>query len=107
MPAEVHVTLDNLNTDFADDVRRALPLVVLSLYPQVRARAVPLTWREYDTYSRTTSFLGHIAVSPLTVAILIGGLLMGGRGMAATGSAARSGNSSWRRSRGGRWWPAR
>jgi ABC-type multidrug transport system permease subunit len=82
MPAEVHVTLDNLNTDFADDVRRALPLAVLSLYRQVRAQAIPLTWREYDTYPLTTGFLGYIAVSLLTVAILIGGLLMGGRGMA-------------------------
>lgn len=81
-PAQLHVTLDNLNADFADDVRRALPLAVLSFYHTALPRSLPLSWREVDSYPHNVGFLGYIAVSILTVAILLGGLLLGGRGVA-------------------------
>ncbi len=74
----VRVTIDNLNSDFADDIRRGLPLAVTQFY---RA-ALPVQWREVDSYPTTASFLGFIAVSIQTVALLIGGLLQGGLGVA-------------------------
>ncbi len=81
-PTELQVTLDNENSDFADDVRRALPLAVLQFYHTALPSALPVTWREADTYPRNVGFLPYIAVSILTVAILLGGLLLGGRGVA-------------------------
>ncbi len=87
--ASLRLTLDNLNQDFADDVRRALPLAILNFYqyhqpaqPAHLPRALPVTWREIDTYPRTVGFLPYLAVSILTVATLLGGLLLGGRGVA-------------------------
>lgn len=74
----IAVTIDNLNADFADDIRRALPLAVTQFYRGV----LPLQWREVDSYPATATFLGFIAVSIQTVALLIGGLLQGGLGVA-------------------------
>jgi ABC-2 type transport system permease protein len=74
----VQVMIDNLNGDFADDIRRGLPLAV-TLFQRVR---LPLTWNEVDTYTRTIGFLAFLAVSIQTVALLIGGLLQGGLGVA-------------------------
>lgn len=76
--ATVQVTIDNLNRDFADDIRRGLPLAVTRFY----RGALPLQWREADSYPATPSFLAFLAVSIQTVALLIGGLLQGGLGVA-------------------------
>lgn len=80
--AWLSVRLDNLNTDFADDVRRALPLVELSFYGRRSAGALPLAISERDTYPGNVGFLDYLAVSILSVAILLGGLLIGGRSVA-------------------------
>ncbi|QQE79004.1 ABC transporter permease [Alicyclobacillus sp. SO9] len=80
--AHVPLTLNNLNKDFADDVRRAMPLAVLNFYHSVFPSTLPFNWKEVDTYAHNVTFLGYLAVSIQTVALLIGGLLFGGRGSA-------------------------
>lgn len=80
--ASVALTLNNLNVDFADDVRRAMPLAILHFYHSLFASTIPLGWREIDTYKHNVTFLGYLSVSIQTVALLIGGLLFGGRGAA-------------------------
>lgn len=80
--AHVTLALNNLNQDFADDVRRAMPLAILSFYHSVFPSALPFGWNEVDAYTHNVSFLGYLAVSIQTVALLIGGLLLGGRGSA-------------------------
>ncbi len=80
-PAVLAFTLDNENADFADDVRRALPLALLSFTAQ-QPGGLPVGWREVDTYRSDVGFLAYIAVSLLTVSILVGGLLTGGRSVA-------------------------
>lgn len=81
-PAHLAVILNNLNHDFADDVRRALPLAILNFYHTNFPQTLPLHWREIDSYPHNVSFIGYLAVSVQTVALLIGGLLFGGRGAA-------------------------
>lgn len=76
------VTINNLNADFADDIRRGLPLAVLHFYRQQFPGKLPVRWHEIDAYPRNTGFLDYLAVSVETVALLIGGLLVGGRGIA-------------------------
>lgn len=80
--AHVSLTLNNLNADFADDVRRAMPLATLNFYHSVFPTALPFGWKEVDSYTHNVTFLGYLAVSIQTVALLIGGLLFGGRGSA-------------------------
>lgn len=80
--ATLGVTVNNLNRDFADDIRRGLPLAILHFYRREFPGRLPLRWREIDAYPRNTGFLDYLAVSVETVALLIGGLLVGGRGIA-------------------------
>ncbi|KLU59981.1 inner membrane transport permease YbhR [Peptococcaceae bacterium CEB3] len=81
-PSDLQVTIDNKNKDFADDIRRGLPLDILDFYRRSKPEALPLQWREKDAYPFNVSFLGYLSVSVLTVALLVGGLLLGGRGVA-------------------------
>lgn len=76
------VTINNLNTDFADDIRRGLPLAILNFYQRTKPSALPFSWKEIDAYPRNTSFLSYLAVSIQTVALLLGGILLSGRGTA-------------------------
>ncbi len=80
--ASIPLTLNNLNHDFADDVRRAMPLAILNFYHSVFPSSLPFGWKEVDTYTHNVTFLGYLSVSIQTVALLIGGLLFGGRGAA-------------------------
>lgn len=76
------VTLNNLNSDFADDIRRGLPLGILNFYQRSKPSSLPFGWKEVDSYSHNTSFLAYLAVSIQTVALLLGGILLSGRGTA-------------------------
>lgn len=80
--ASVSLTLNNLNADFADDVRRAMPLAILNFYHSMFPSSIPLNWTEVDSYAQNVTFLGYLSVSIQTVALLIGGLLLGGRSAA-------------------------
>lgn len=80
--ASLPLTLNNLNHDFADDVRRALPLAILNFFHTNFPQTIPIRWQELDSYKHNVSFVGYLAVSVQTVALLIGGLLFGGRGAA-------------------------
>lgn len=80
--AHIPLELNNLNKDFADDVRRAMPLAILNFYHSVFPSVLPFAWKESDTYAHNVTFLGYLAVSIQTVALLIGGLLFGGRNAA-------------------------
>lgn len=80
--AYIPLTLNNLNADFANDVRRAIPLGILNFYHSVFPSVIPFSWKEVDAYAHNVTFLGYLSVSIQTVALLIGGLLFGGRGSA-------------------------
>ncbi len=80
--ASVHLTINNLNSDFANDIRRGMPLVLYQFDAANFPGKIPVTYREVDTYPKTVTFLSFLSVSIQTVALLIGGLLFGGRGTA-------------------------
>jgi len=81
-PARVGMTLDNLNHDFAEDARRGLSLAVADFERRYAPAAQPVAWSVRLAYPRTVGFLPFLALSILTAALLIGGLLQGGLGMA-------------------------
>lgn len=78
----IGASIDNLNADFADDIRRGLPMAVLQYYEATDARALPVTVDQTTAYSSTTSFLDYIAVSVEVIALMLGGMIQGGVAMA-------------------------
>ncbi len=81
-PAKVQLTLDNLNHDFADDTRRGVALAAALFQRTYLPASEPVNWAVHYTYPRTVGFLPFLALSILSAALLLGGLLQGGLGMA-------------------------
>lgn len=80
--SDIHANIYNLNADFADDIRRGLPMAVLQYYQAHDAKALPVTVSQQDSYPSTAGFLDYIAVSVEVVALMLGGLIQGGMAMA-------------------------
>jgi ABC-type multidrug transport system permease subunit len=72
------VQINNLDVDFTNDIRRAIPLAVTSFYAQVFPNQVVIQAHESDVYQHDTSYIGYLAVSILVVGLMVGGLLQAG-----------------------------
>jgi ABC-2 type transport system permease protein len=77
-PVQVDVEINNLNTDFTNDVRRAVPLSITSFYARAFPNVVTVTDRETDFYSQDTDYIPYLTVSILVIALMIAGLLQAG-----------------------------
>jgi ABC-2 type transport system permease protein len=81
-PVQVDVQVNNLNTDFTNDIRRAVPLSITSFYVRAFPNVVTVVPREHDFYSQDTDYLPYLAVSIMVVAFMLGALLPAGTGAA-------------------------
>jgi ABC-type transport system involved in multi-copper enzyme maturation permease subunit len=72
------VTVNNLNVDFTNDIRRAVPLAITSFYAQTAPDQVVVHANEIDVQPHDTGYIEYLAVSILVVSLLIGGLLQAG-----------------------------
>jgi ABC-2 type transport system permease protein len=77
-PVQVGVQINNLNTDFTNDIRRAVPLSISSFYARAFPRQVTVTADEHDLWPRDTDYIPYLTVSILVIALLMGGLLPSG-----------------------------
>jgi ABC-type multidrug transport system permease subunit len=77
-PVQVDVVINNLNTDFTDDIRRAVPLSITTFYAQAFPHVVTVTPREVDAYRQDTDYVPYLAVSILVIGVVVGGLLQSG-----------------------------
>jgi len=77
-PVSVDVAINNLNTDFTNDIRRAIPLSITSFYADDFPNLVNITTHEVDAYAQDTDYIPYLAVSILVIALMIGGLLQSG-----------------------------
>jgi ABC-2 type transport system permease protein len=77
-PVQVSVEINNLNTDFTNDIRRAIPLSITSFYAKSFPNLVSVTTRETDLYPHDTDYIPYLSVSILVIALMIGGLLQAG-----------------------------
>ncbi|HLI07704.1 MAG TPA: ABC transporter permease [Ktedonobacteraceae bacterium] len=77
-PVQVGVQINNLNTDFTNDIRRAVPLSITTFYAKAFPDVVTITPAEHDFYSQDTDYVPYLAVSILVVGLMIGGLLQSG-----------------------------
>ena len=77
-PVQVNVEINNLNTDFTNDIRRAVPLSITSFYAKSFPNIVTITPHEHDFYSQDTDYIPYLAVSILVLGLAVGGLLQAG-----------------------------
>jgi len=77
-PVAVQVQINNLNTDFTNDVRRAVPLSITSFYAKAYPQLVTITAAEHDVWPQDTDYIPYLTVSILVVALMVGGLLQAG-----------------------------
>ncbi len=81
-PVQVGVQINNLNTDFTNDIRRAIPLSITSFYAKAFPNLVTIVPQEKDAYPRDTDYIPYLSVSILVVGIMLGGILQAGIGTA-------------------------
>ena len=74
----VAVQINNLNTDFTNDIRRAVPLSITIFYGKAFPHLVTVTTREHDLHAQDTDYIQYLTVSILVVALMVGGLLQAG-----------------------------
>ena len=77
-PVQVGVRINNLNTDFTNDIRRAIPLAITSFYAKAFPSLVSVNVQEQDLYAHDTDYIPYLTVSILVIALMIGGLLQSG-----------------------------
>ncbi len=77
-PVQVGVKINNLNTDFTNDIRRAIPLSITSFYAKAFPNLVNVSVQEHDFYVHDTDYVPYLTVSILVIALMIGGLIQSG-----------------------------
>lgn len=77
-PVQVGVQINNLNTDFTNDIRRAVPLSITTFYAKAYPNVVTITPNEIDQYTQDTDYIPYLAVSILVIGLMVGGLLQAG-----------------------------
>lgn len=81
-PVQVDVQINNLNTDFTNDIRRAVPLSITSFYAKAFPNLVTVVPQEQDFYPQDTDYIPYLTVSILVISLMIGALLPAGTGAA-------------------------
>lgn len=77
-PVQVGVQINNLQTDFTNDIRRAVPLSITSFYAKAFPDLVTVTPHERDAYRQDTDYIPYLTVSILVIGLVAGGLLQSG-----------------------------
>ncbi len=77
-PVQVDVQINNLNTDFTNDIRRAVPLSITSFYAKAFPRVVTIAPAEHDLYPQDTDYIPYLTVSILVIALMVGCLMQSG-----------------------------
>lgn len=77
-PVQVGVQINNLNSDFTNDIRRAMPLSITSFYAKAFPNLVDITPREFDLQTQDTDYIPYLSVSILVVALVFAGALQSG-----------------------------
>src|SRR5215469_16872110 len=78
LPVQVGVTINNLNTDFTNDIRRALPLSITSFYAKAEPSIVTITPQESDAYPQDLGYIPFLSVPILVIGLMVGGMVQAG-----------------------------
>jgi ABC-2 type transport system permease protein len=77
-PVALPVVVNNLNVDYTNDIRRAVPLAITSFYAQAFPDQVVVRASEVDVHARDTGYIEYLSVSIFVVSLLVGGLVQAG-----------------------------
>src|SRR5579872_4977561 len=77
-PVQVGVQINNLNTDFTNDIRRAVPLSITSFYAKAYPNVVTITPNEIDLHAQDTDYIPYLTVSILVIGLVLAGILQSG-----------------------------
>ncbi len=77
-PVQVSVEINNLNTDFTNDIRRGVPLSITSFYAKAAPSVVTIVSSEHDFYRQDTDYIPYLTVSILVIGLVVGGVLQSG-----------------------------
>ena len=77
-PVQVRVDINNLNTDFTNDIRRAIPLSITTFYAKAFPDLVTITPNEIDQYPQDTDYIPYLTVSILVIGLVLAGILQSG-----------------------------
>lgn len=77
-PISLPVLVNNLNVDYTNDIRRAVPLAITSFYAEAFPDQVVVKATESDLHPQDTDYIQYLSVSIVVVSLLIGGLLQAG-----------------------------
>lgn len=75
---QLPVVINNLDVDFTNDIRRAVPLAITSFSANAFPNQVVVHTREVDVQPHDTGYVPYLAVSIVVVALMLGGLLQAG-----------------------------
>ena len=78
LPVQVGVKINNLNTDFTNDIRRAVPLAITSFYAKAEPSIVTITPQERDAYPQDLGYIPYLAVPILVIGLMVGGMVQAG-----------------------------
>src|SRR5262245_37911832 len=74
-PVEVPVEINNLNLDFTNDIRRAVPLSITSFYAEAFPGQVSVRAHEVDVLPQDTGYVSYLAVSAVAAAFFLQALI--------------------------------
>jgi ABC-type transport system involved in multi-copper enzyme maturation permease subunit len=79
---ELPVAVNNLETDYTNDIRRAVPLAITSFYAESYPGRVAVRAKEIDVQPHDTGYIGYLSVSVLALGMIVSGVLQGALGTA-------------------------
>jgi ABC-2 type transport system permease protein len=74
---DIPVEVNNLNVDFTNDIRRAVPLSITSFYAGAFPDQVVVRALESDVQAQDTGYIPYLAVSILVAGLMLASLLQG------------------------------
>ena len=74
---DIPVELNNLNVDFTNDIRRAVPLSITSFYANAFPEQVVVRALESDVQEHDTGYIPYLAVSIVVAGLMLAALLQG------------------------------
>ncbi len=74
---DIPVELNNLNVDFTNDIRRAVPLSITSFYADALPEQVVVSAVESDVQAHDTGYIPYLAVSIVVAGLMLASLLQG------------------------------
>lgn len=78
----VGVQINNLNTDFTNDIRRSVPNAITKFYARAFPNVITIVSHEQDAHPQDTNYIDYLTVSILVVGMLFGGIMHSGTSMA-------------------------